>query len=74
MERSFNAIFEDGVLKPVIPLELPPNVLVRITIESWDGPSGGGDPGWQELERCWDEIEFDSGGPRPTRDELHDRT
>ena len=73
MGRSITAVFEDGVLKPVVPLELPPHVLVHLTLESWEGSSEVGDPAWDELERCWDEIEFDSDGSRPTRDDLHDR-
>jgi predicted DNA-binding antitoxin AbrB/MazE fold protein len=73
MERSITAVFEDGVLKPVVPLELPPHALVHLTLESWEGTPEIGDPAWEELERCWDEIEVDSVEPRPTRDDLHDR-
>ena len=29
----FNATFEDGVLKPMVPLTLPPHSEVRVTIE-----------------------------------------
>jgi predicted DNA-binding antitoxin AbrB/MazE fold protein len=74
MERTITAIFEDGVLKPVLPLELPPNTLVRITFEPCDDAAVTSDQSWQELEKCWDEIEVDSGAVRPTRDDLHDRT
>lgn len=28
---------------------------------------------WKELERLWEECPIDSGEPRPTRDQLHDR-
>jgi predicted DNA-binding antitoxin AbrB/MazE fold protein len=73
MERTITALFEDGVLKPVLPLDLPPHSIVRIIVESVRGSTETSDQDWQELERSWDEIEFDSGAARPTRDELHDR-
>ena len=31
--QTFNATFEDGVLKPTHPLNLPPHAEVRVTIE-----------------------------------------
>ena len=73
MERSITAVFEDGVLKPIIPLELPPQALVHLTLESWEGTPKIDGGTWEDLELCWDEIEVDPAGSRPTRDDLHDR-
>jgi hypothetical protein len=28
---------------------------------------------WREIERLWGDVDIDSGGPPPSRDELHDR-
>src|SRR6476661_3520238 len=39
--------------------------------QAWADPAR--DAAWEELEKLWDEVTVDSGGPRPTRDELHDR-
>ncbi len=72
MGRTITALFEDGVLKPVTPLGLPSNTLVRITIESREESAEARQQAWQALERCGDEFEVDSGGVLPTRDESHD--
>lgn len=72
MGRTITALFEDGVLKPVTPLGLPSNTLVRITIESREESAEAREQAWQALERCGDEFEVDSGGVLPTRDDLHD--
>jgi predicted DNA-binding antitoxin AbrB/MazE fold protein len=34
MNQTITATFADGVLKPVVPLKLPPNSEVRLTIET----------------------------------------
>jgi len=74
MERTITAIFEDGVFKPSVPLDLPPGVVVRLTVESPEGPPKDDDRDWEEFEKFLDENSFNSGGPIPTRDESHDRT
>ncbi len=73
MERTITAIFEDGVFKPSVPLDLPPHTSVRLTLEYPDIATSNDDRDWEEFEKHLDEISFDSGGPIPTRDELHDR-
>ncbi len=37
MKTTIEAIFEDGVFKPVMPLELPEGLRVQITVESVPG-------------------------------------
>ncbi len=77
MSRIIRATFEDGVLKPDFPLEFPPLTRVRLIVEPLINQesatpierSGVCD----ELERLWDEVEIDSGMPRPSRDQLYDR-
>ena len=73
MERSITAIFEDGVLKPSVPLDFPPGSIVHLSVKLPEQPSTGDDRDWDEFEKHLDAISFDSGGPRPTRDELYDR-
>jgi predicted DNA-binding antitoxin AbrB/MazE fold protein len=73
MEQVVTAIFEDGVLKPDVPLGLAPHTRVRLTFEPLPSSASTEDSNWDELERLWDEVSIDSGGVRPTRDELHER-
>jgi predicted DNA-binding antitoxin AbrB/MazE fold protein len=75
MIQVIHATFEDGVLKPDAPLPLSPRTRMRLVVEPLTAE--GGEPGvdavWSELERIREEIDVDSGGPPPSRDELHDR-
>ena len=75
MSQIILATFENGILKPDSPLELAPSTRVRLVVEPLAGlPSiPDVDAAWSELERLWDEIEFDSGSPPPARDTLYDR-
>jgi predicted DNA-binding antitoxin AbrB/MazE fold protein len=75
MSQVINATFEDGVLKPDVPLTFPAMTRVRLIVEPLT-PEGVGreeDPAWDEVERIWEELDVNSGGPPPSRDELHDR-
>jgi predicted DNA-binding antitoxin AbrB/MazE fold protein len=77
MNQIIHATFEDGVLKPDVPLEFPPMTRVRLTGEPLQNPESTTNSeqssAWSELDRLWDEVEVDSGAPRPSRDELNDR-
>jgi predicted DNA-binding antitoxin AbrB/MazE fold protein len=75
MSQIIHATFQDGVLKPDVPLPFPSMTRVRLIVEPLpaEGREGENDPGLSEIQRIWDEIDLDSGGPPPGRDELHDR-
>jgi predicted DNA-binding antitoxin AbrB/MazE fold protein len=77
MNQIIHATFENGVLKPDVPLEFPPRTRVRLNVETLTGPESApatesSDP-WNELDRIWDEVEIDFGALRPSRDQLYDR-
>ena len=87
MSQVINATVEGGLLRPDRPLDLPPNTRVRLVIEPLGEDSEVADgsataiesrppedqAAWDDLERLWGESDVDSGAPRPTRDDLHDR-
>ena len=78
MNQIIHATFEDGVLKPDTPLEFPPMtrrvrlIVQRLTIPESVTPQERSSA-WGELDRLWDEVEIDSGAPRASRDQLHNR-
>jgi predicted DNA-binding antitoxin AbrB/MazE fold protein len=66
MTHTFDAVYEDGVLKPSRPLPLKEHATVRVTIEpvlSWAQATAGMIP-WkgtsEELQRFLEEPDFDS--------------
>ena len=73
MSQIIHARFEDGVLKPEDPLDLPPNTRVRLVVVPLSALGLESVAGWREIERLWSEVDIDSGGLPPSRDELHDR-
>ena len=73
MSHTIHATFEDGVFKPDTPLQLPSNTRVRLVVEPLTGEEPESTTAWREVEQLWDEVEIDSGGPPPTREDLHDR-
>lgn len=74
MIKVIEAIYSDGVLKPVEALELPDQQRVRLTIEPLDTPSDEErQAAVQELFEEIDRMDFRLTGPLPTRDELHER-
>ena len=77
MNQIIHATFEDGVLKPDVPLEFPMPARVRLIVESVTNSESRTTPEqssvWDELDRVWDEVEIDSGAPLPSRDQLYDR-
>lgn len=73
MSQIIHARFEDGVLKPEDPLDLPPNARVRLVVVPISDPELESVAAWREIERLWGDVDIDSGGPPPSRDALHDR-
>lgn len=74
MVQNIEAVFADGVLKPIDPLRLREHERVRLRVESIDQPSD------EDRRRAMDRfiegaknMNFRSTGPYPTRDELHER-
>jgi predicted DNA-binding antitoxin AbrB/MazE fold protein len=66
MTHTFDAVYEDGVLKPAGPLPLKEHATVRVTIEpvlSWAQATAGMIP-WkgtsEELQRFLEDADFDS--------------
>ena len=69
--QTIFATFEDGVLKPAQPLDLPDHAQVRLTIE----PLVNGQTVEERLAAFDElmEIAKPHPGPHLTRDELHER-
>ena len=72
MAQVVTATFEDGILKPDQPLDLPAQARVRLVVEVLEEATAR-DAVWEEFEQIMDEMTIDSGGPIPTREELYDR-
>lgn len=76
MTRTITAIFEDGVLKPTQPLDLPEHAQVRLTIEElksdfqkeWDANKEKRLAALENLLRLAKPM-----GEHLTRDQLHER-
>ena len=74
MSQIITAKFEDGMLKPDAPLDLPPRARVRLVVEPLNELTEDSRRRvWTELEQLWDEASIDSQGERMTRDQLHVR-
>ncbi len=77
MNQIIHATFQDGVLKPDVPLEFAPMTRVRLIVEPMISPESTIVPepssAWDDLDQLWTDVDVDSGAPRPSRDELHDR-
>jgi predicted DNA-binding antitoxin AbrB/MazE fold protein len=73
MSQTINATFEDGVLKPSQPLQLPAHAHVRITIEVIDQDTERqSEEKLAALEDLWQGSRVHAG-ERLTRDQLHER-
>ncbi|MFG0283191.1 MAG: antitoxin family protein [Phycisphaerales bacterium JB039] len=77
MVRIIEAVFTDGVLKPVDPLPLREQQRVRLTVEEM-APEAATTNGDRQaaVAQFLDGVKrsrFRSTGPYPTRDELHER-
>ncbi len=73
MSQVVLATFDKGVLIPDAPLPLPAQARVRLTVEQLDAVGDSEDLSWDALEQLWELTTIDSGGVRPTRDQLHER-
>jgi predicted DNA-binding antitoxin AbrB/MazE fold protein len=74
MTRFIEAIYSNGVLKPVDALDLTEQQRVRLILHTVD--SNGSHDREAALKRLREGIakmDFSSTGPLPSRDELHDR-
>jgi predicted DNA-binding antitoxin AbrB/MazE fold protein len=72
MSQMVTATFENGVLKPDQPLELPSGSRVRVFLEPLE-PQAERQRAWENVQRLWKEHPINSGGDRLTRDQLHER-
>lgn len=78
MTQTITATFENGVLKPTQPLDLPEHAEVRITIErskedlqkEWESTK---EERLAALEELWKNTCVHSTEPHLTRDQLHER-
>lgn len=74
MTKVIEAIFEDGVLTPLEPLELPERQRVRVTVEAINGNSPTDrEAAMLRLRAGIAAMNFRLNGPLPSRDELHER-
>jgi predicted DNA-binding antitoxin AbrB/MazE fold protein len=73
MVHSVDAIFENGVLKPVEPLNLAEHQRVRVTIVDQMTPEDDRAAAIEKLWKIADQMAFASKGPYPTRESLYDR-
>ncbi len=73
MNQIITAIFKEGVLNPDVPLALPAPTRVRLTVELLDSSPETVQQAWEKFEQLCEEVSFDSGGIRMTRDQLHER-
>lgn len=75
MTQVTEAVFTQGVLKPLGELELREAQRVRLIVESLDDVGGGErSSALKRLLAGIEGMEFHSSGRLPTRDELHDRS
>jgi predicted DNA-binding antitoxin AbrB/MazE fold protein len=74
MVQIVAATFEDGVFKPDQPPALSDSARVRLVVETIDVQEATQrDESWAILQRLWNSSDFNSGGDRLTRDQLHER-
>jgi predicted DNA-binding antitoxin AbrB/MazE fold protein len=74
MVQVTEAVFSQGVLKPVDELHLREQQRVRLIIEPVDvGQDSDRAAALSRLRAGIASMNFSSSGPLPTRDELHDR-
>lgn len=74
MTQIIEAIFSDGVLRPVSPLQLRDQERVRVIIAPINGHSvSNREAALKRLRAGIERMNFRSDGAYPQRDELHDR-
>lgn len=74
MAQTTEAIFTNGVLKPLQEVMLPENQRVRLIIEPVENARMDRDEALARLRAGIAEMQFFSTGKLPFRDELHDRS
>jgi predicted DNA-binding antitoxin AbrB/MazE fold protein len=76
MTKTTDAIFSNGLLRPLEPLPLREQERVRITVESVE-PEGTAVKGAAEARRSmiagFDKMRLRTNGKPPSREELHER-
>ena len=73
MTQIVTGTYEDGVLKLDEALAVPAGSRVRVIVDTSEAPSTTVTQALDELDRLCDEFPIVAGGPRLTRDELHER-
>jgi len=73
MTQTIEAIYADGVLKPIGELPLRDNQRVRLTVETIDETNRDREAAVARLKAGIASMRFFSEGPLPSREELHDR-
>jgi predicted DNA-binding antitoxin AbrB/MazE fold protein len=77
MVQVVAATFKDGVFKPDQRPALSESTRVRLVVEPIDGgesdESRRRDESWETIQRLWNQSNFNSGGERLSRDQLHER-
>jgi predicted DNA-binding antitoxin AbrB/MazE fold protein len=76
MTRAFDAIFENGLLKPLEDVDLPEGRLLRVVIEDQDEKSRRPDrrESFRRFRESVEQGSFYLKGKLPTRDELQKRS
>jgi predicted DNA-binding antitoxin AbrB/MazE fold protein len=73
--QQFEAVFENGVLRPLTHTALAEHQRVRVTVEVVSAESDARrSQALEEFIARAERMQFRSTGPYPTRDELHDRS
>jgi predicted DNA-binding antitoxin AbrB/MazE fold protein len=74
MTKVTEAIYTQGVLKPLERLDIPDQQRVRVIIQPINGANGANrEAAMERLRTGINQMNFRSTGRLPTRDELHDR-
>jgi predicted DNA-binding antitoxin AbrB/MazE fold protein len=75
MTQTITATFEDGVLKPAQPLDLPERAQVRLIVQflAEDQRKKQNEETLAALEDLWKSTRIFSKEPYLTRDQLHER-
>jgi predicted DNA-binding antitoxin AbrB/MazE fold protein len=73
MTQTTEAIYTNGVLKPVRDLDLRDQQRVRVIVETIEDGTADRAAAVARLRAGIDGMQFFSNGRLPTRDELHDR-
>lgn len=74
MVQIVAATFKDGVFKPDERPDLSDSTRVRLVVEALDPDEAArAEKSWAAIQRLWSTSNFNSGGDRLNRDQLHER-